>query len=558
MEQTTVGNYLAQRLLEAGIQDFFAVPGDFNLALLDELIAHPGLRMVTCCNELNAGYAADGYARARGAAALVVTFAVGGLSAVNAVAGAYAEDLPVVVVSGGPNALSLKEGRTLHHTLARPGEGETWVRDLFRPITAATFLVRDPEQAPRAIDGALLAALKARKPVYLEIACNLARESVSLPHPMSVPPAESADALSQEAAASHASAFLNLARQPVLVAGSLLRCGRAVSAFRDLAERSGYGVACMPDAKGLFPEDHPQYLGIYWGTASSPGCREVVEASDAYLFAGARFNDYTTLGYSTLLQRARMVQACPRHACVGGQSYQGLLLPEFLGDVAGRLKPNPAALEAFRRDPLPGAEPVSAPAEAPLAARDLYARIQAQLAPGDTLVADTGDAWFQAMALRLPEGSRFEIQMQYGAIGWSVGALLGLGVADRNRRLLGLVGDGCFQMAAQELGTILRERLRGLIVILNNGAYAIEAMIHDGPYNDLQAWRYAALAEAMAAGAPLVARRVTTLGELDGALAEAGDFPGLTVLEAVLDRADCSRALLGWGAAVSGYNARKE
>ena len=114
----TVGTYLAARLEQIGLRHYFAVPGDYNLVLLDELSKNPRLKMISCCNELNAGYAADGYARATGgAAAVVVTFSVGGLSVLNAIAGAYAEDLPLIAISGGPNTNSEAECELLHHTL---------------------------------------------------------------------------------------------------------------------------------------------------------------------------------------------------------------------------------------------------------------------------------------------------------------------------------------------------------------------------------------------------------------------------------------------------------
>ena len=126
---TTVGTYLAQRLQELGLTHYFAIPGDYNLELLDEMLKNKSLQMINCCNELNAGYAADGYARINGVSALAVTYSVGGLSAVNAVAGAYAENLPVIVISGGPNTNSVQDAEILHHTLAT--ENYSFVRDIF-------------------------------------------------------------------------------------------------------------------------------------------------------------------------------------------------------------------------------------------------------------------------------------------------------------------------------------------------------------------------------------------------------------------------------------------
>ena len=104
----TVGSYLAKRLQQIGLKHHFAVAGDFNLVLLDQLLTVKELEQVYCCNELNCGYCAEGYARACGAAAAVVTFSVGGLSAINAIGGAYAENLPVILVSGTITAEKLK------------------------------------------------------------------------------------------------------------------------------------------------------------------------------------------------------------------------------------------------------------------------------------------------------------------------------------------------------------------------------------------------------------------------------------------------------------------
>lgn len=116
----TLGGHVARRLVQIGVRDVFSVPGDFNLTLLDHLIDEPGLNLVGCCNELNAGYAADGYARAKGVGACVVTFTVGGLSVLNAIAGAYSENLPVICIVGGPNSNDYGTNRILHHTIGLP------------------------------------------------------------------------------------------------------------------------------------------------------------------------------------------------------------------------------------------------------------------------------------------------------------------------------------------------------------------------------------------------------------------------------------------------------
>src|SRR6516165_5625551 len=169
---STVGTYLATRLEQVGVRDYFVVPGDFNLILLDQILENPRLRMIGCCNELNAGYAADGYARSNGVAAMVVTYSVGGLSALNAVTGAYSEDSPVIVIVGGINSDSEWQDKIIHHAL-----GEVrydYQREIYAQVTAGAFSVRHAADAPALIDGAIDLALRRRKPVMLEIASNLA------------------------------------------------------------------------------------------------------------------------------------------------------------------------------------------------------------------------------------------------------------------------------------------------------------------------------------------------------------------------------------------------
>lgn len=558
MNQVTVGNYLAQRLDEVGVRDYFAIPGDFNLSLLDELLKNPRLKMINCCNELNAGYAADGYAREKGVAALVLTFGVGGLSAVNAVAGAFAEDLPVIVVSGGPNVGSLMENRILHHTLAQPEEGGKFVQSVYKEITAHAVVIREASTAAFRIDEAIRIALSARKPVYIEIACNLASAMISKPNTLALAPTRQSDPSSLQKALEHVAAFLNGARQPVLVAGSRLRAGDAIGAFETLASECAYGVACMPNAKSFFPETSPQFMGIYWGSASSPGCREVVESSDAYLFAGPIFSDYTTVGFSALIQPARLVEASPERILVEGQVYHGIMLSEFLTGLASKLNSNPTSLDAYLRiKEVAQVTPPAAPEELPLSTRRLFHHINESLDVTTTVVAETGDAWFNGMDLHLPDGCKFEIQMQYGSIGWSVGAFLGLAAANPQRRIIGLIGDGSFQMTAQEVSTILRYNYSGVIFLLNNGAYTIEVMIHDGPYNTLQNWNYAAMVETLKGQSSILTQVVRTEGELVTAMEKARAFRGLTFIEVILNRTDCNKALLGWGTAVADYNTGK-
>src|ERR1700731_1922330 len=218
----TVGSYLARRLQQIGLKHHFAVAGDFNLVLLDQLLTINELEQVYCCNELNCGYSAEGYARACGAAAAVATFSVDGLSAINAIAGAYAENLPVILVSGAPNTNDRATEHLLHHTLAT--HDFSYQLEIAKKLTAAAVAITSPTGAPHQIEYAIRTALRARKPAYIEIACKIAAASCAEPGPISKLVAEEpSDPEYLEAAVAAAVEFLRSKRKPVLLIGSKLR-----------------------------------------------------------------------------------------------------------------------------------------------------------------------------------------------------------------------------------------------------------------------------------------------------------------------------------------------
>lgn len=553
----TVGSYLATRLEQIGIRDYFAVPGDYNLVLLDQMLANENMRMVGCCNELNLGYALDGYARGRGLAAGFVTFSVGGLSAINAIAGCYAEDLGVILVSGGPHTDATVENRLLHHTL-----GEVrydYQREMYRHVTAEAVSIVHLDDAAHQIDEAIGACLERHKPVYIEVASNLA----GLPIPAAsgqhriVEPW--CDTIALDEAVEQAAAMFDQAAKPVLVAGVKMRPSGAIDSFRRLAEAIGCAVAVMPNAKGLFPEDHPQYIGVYWGPVSTPGTANTVDSADAYLHAGSVFTDYTTTGYTAAIQESRLLRADPNRVTLPGRAYNDVPLDRFLDALAGRVEPNPVSLQAFERFRPAPAVPDEDDGGRPLLMRRVLEKVEAMVGPDTTLLVETGDSWFNGIKMHLPDGARFEIQMQYGSIGWSVGATLGLAMAEQGRRrIISMIGDGSFQMGAQELSTMLRYGADPIIFLINNGGYTIEVEIHDGPYNEIHNWDYAALAGALSAGGgSAFSTRATNEGELDAAIAGAlAHRDGPSLIELIIDRDDCSPELLEWGSHVAVANGR--
>jgi len=555
----TVGTYLAARLSQIGLKHHFAVAGDFNLVLLDQLLTNQELEQVYCSNELNCGYSAEGYARACGAAAAVVTFSVGGLSAINAIAGAYAENLPVILVSGAPNTNDRATDHLLHHTMAT--HDFSYQLEIARRITCAAVSITSATEAPQQIDHAIRTALREKKPAYIEIACNIAAAPCAAPGPISAVIAEEpSDAATLQAAITAAAEFLRGKQKPVLLVGSKLRAAGAEKEAIELAEALGCAVTVMPAAKSFFPEDHPQFAGIYWGEVSSPGAREIVDWADSVVCLGTIFNDYSTVGWTAMPSGTGVLTAQEGHVRFEAHDFGAIHLRDFLAGLARVAPRRDATMAQFKRiGPEPRHESATAAdPRAKLKRTEIVRQIQSLLTAETTVIAETGDSWFNGIGMKLPGGARFEIEMQWGSIGWSVPATFGYAVGARGRRIVALIGDGSFQLTAQEVAQMIRRQLPVLIFLINNRGYTIEVEIHDGPYNNVKNWDYAGLIAAFNAedgrGRGL---RASTGGELVAAIDIAlAHQDGPTLIECVIDRDDCSPELISWGHQVAAANAR--
>jgi len=561
-QKFTIGNYLGTRFEQIGLKHCFMVPGDYNLVLLDQLIQNKNILQIGCCNELNAAYAAEGYARANGCGVVITTFNVGAFSALNGVAGAYAENLPLIIVSGGYNTNDEAANHLLHHTIGT--HDFSYQYEIFRQVTCAAVRILNAENAPLLLDHAIVTALRERKPAYIEIACNLAAAPCNKPAPFeSVLIEKVTNRHSLNAAVKSAAAILNNAKKPLLLAGSHLRSFKAMDAFRELAESLGCAVAVMPDAKGSFPEDHIQYIGIYLGGESSPGCEPIVDWADMILAAGPQFTDYTTDGWTALPTREKSIIAQPRSVRFSDLAYTEIELADFLSALAKKVHANDRTLMEYRQ--IGGGERATeqtttkADSDTPLSRAEMVSQIEKDLDGKTTLLVETGDAWFNGMFMRLPKGACFEIEMQWGAIGWSVPASFGyaMGMED-DRRIVSIIGDGSFQLTAQEVANMIRYKTNNVIFLVNNHGYVIESEIHEGPYNYFKNWDYAGLVPIFnAEDGKGLGLKATTAGELAIAIEKAREHRGGPVLiECHIAHDDCTPQLLKWGNKVAAANGR--
>jgi TPP-dependent 2-oxoacid decarboxylase len=548
--EITVGEYLLARLKQIGVDHLFAVPGDFVLGFLNQVL-QSDVTYVGTCNELNAAYAADGYARIRGIGAFASTFGPGDLSALNGVAGAYAERVPVVAITGSPATVNFRTRPLLHHTL---GDYQIPLR-IYEKITVASAQLVPDATAPAEIDRVLSACLSRQQPVYLSVPADVVTMRCGRPGAFTFPMHARSDPDALGEAIQEASEMLEKARNPVVIGDVDLIRFTLQREFAGLLEKTGFPYATMMLGKTVLSERHPQFIGLFEGDRSRDYVRNRVAAADGILQLGAMLTDFNTGGFTTHLDDSKTVSATMRSVRIKHHCYEHVYLRDFILGLTDKLsRRDPATLDITRaadgcvHRPT---EPYQADAPRPLTVRRFFDRVSRFIQPDAIVVAETGVALFSAAEMLMPEGATFIGQAFYGSIGYTVGATLGAGMAARNRQVVLFVGDGSFQVTCQDLSTMIRNGLRPVIFLINNDGYTIERVIVDRPYNDLQPWHYHRLVDVFGGGLGLDVR---TEGELEEALDKAAAADSLVFIEIHTGRLDCPESLRSAGRSMARVN----
>ncbi|MFA5848762.1 MAG: thiamine pyrophosphate-binding protein [Bacteroidales bacterium] len=543
--QFTVSDYLLQRLQEIGIKHLFGVPGDYNLDFLDDVMESP-IKWVGNCNELNAGYAADGYARLNGIGAAVVTYGVGGFSIINAVAGAYAEHVPMIIINGAPPARRREAGAMVHHLVSN-----YYLQfDIFKKITIDAILLVDPVTAPDEIDRVISNCMAHKLPAYIELPADITHAPCHAPEgPLIVRPLISnTDSLAE--CTMEAAGLLNKSANPMILAGvELLRFGLGDQTLQ-LIETSEVPFATMLSSKSVVPELHPQFTGIYQGGWSKNAVRQQVENSDCLLSLGALMTDTDTGLFSINLDTRRMITVGGGKARIGNHIYDQVQLGDFIRELTLLAEPRSylASHPAVSYRPR---HPFIAMPSCELTAPRLYECINSYLDDQMVLLSEPGDSFCATPEFNIEEAENFIVQAYYCSIGFCTPAALGVALARPSKRPVVLTGDGAFQMTAQEVSTLIRERCPAIIIIINNDGYLIERCLHkDGMYNDIQKWQYSRLPEVFDDGSLVtgtkfvISIKATTEEELELAMKVAiSERDKLIFIEAYLPNRTCSEGL---------------
>jgi len=530
-----IGDFLLRRLEEAGVRHLFGVPGDYNLEFLQQLQDAGTLKWIGNCSELNASYAADGYARLNGLGALLVTNGVGALSAINGVGGSYSEHVPVICIAGSIPLRSIDRGLGMHHTMA-DGNFDHFL-DAYAHVTAAHARLT-PRNAATEIDRLILTAWREKLPVYMELPSDIACLDIEVPTEPLVLANTPSDPERLRSCIDAIAGRLSTAKSPaILVDADAGRFGVA-SELMALADKMQAPVAVINTAKGVIDETFPLYLGIYNGKASAPHVRNAIETSDCLLAVGYRPIEVTTGDFSATLPPDTM-HARGHSVDVGDDNYQAVTLKEVIGGVIDAVPqvrtraPRPVASAATgtqvntaRLDP-----------SAKVTQAAYWQAMQGYLREGDVLFVDNGTS-YALFGLTFPRNCTFVGSVNWGSIGYSVGALLGTLTAAPERRHILFVGDGSFQVTAQELSTILRHDHKPVIFLINNGGYTIERgyLGKTETYNDIANWSYADLPKVFRRDTSAQSFVVKTNRDLQDALKAPNDT--MIFVESIMDPYD--------------------
>ncbi|RWA13731.1 hypothetical protein EKO27_g1371 [Xylaria grammica] len=545
-ETLKLAEYLFARLKQLGIGAIHGVPGDFNLTLLD-YVEPAGLLWVGNANELNAGYAADGYARIKGISALITTFGVGELSAINAIAGAYAERAAVVHIVGTPDRPTQDERRLVHHTF-NDGEFGRFAQ-MAAPVTVAQVDLKDPRTSPELIDHALRQCLLHSRPVYIQVPVDM----VSVP--VSAEPLQSQIRVPLTERTAYSDGVIDKilgriyeAKQPIILVDGETRALGIVDLVQRIAGITGWPSWTTAFGWGLLDETTPNVYGIYRGRFDTD-VDTFIKGSDLVLCFGPHFSTTNSYASTSIPKAEATVYFSHNEVKIGDQTFRDIPALLAADQLLKRLDTSRAT--TYYKPPTNLSRPrpsnySEALKDQPITQASFWPMVSSIVRTGDIILGETGSAGHGCRDFSLPRYVRTFVPVTWLSIGYMVGAAQGAALAQReliaaskyygipSARTILFIGDGSFQMSAQELGTIIRHNLNVTVVLINNEGYTIERVIHAPAF-------FGAKEDTFTA-------KVRTLGEVQGLLKTEAfrSAEGFKMVEVIMDREDVPEGPLAW------------
>jgi len=512
MDRIKVADYLIQELGKLGIKDFFGLPGDYNFNILYAIGDNKETNWIGCTNELNAGYAADGYARITGYGALVTTYGVGELSAINATAGSFAENIPVIKIVGVPSTKFIKSNKLIHHNFQHP-DYYACERAFSNVVETTAYL--DENNAKAEIDRILSVFIKHKRPVYIAIPMDICKMEIENNPKIAI---SKSDKTSLMLASEHALRLLENSKYPMILADVLIKRYRARKEFDKLLDHTQFPVSNLLMGKGIVEADNKKYLGTFLSKYENIIAHDALQDSDCVISIGVINSDLNTYRTGLPFKPGDFIEIQGTYTIIQNVKYKNILMKDILKILAEKIPQREIKMPTKK----PSFEQAPKADNTKLNSNYIYPRIQEFLKPNDMIFVETGIIPHGFAPTRLPKNTEVNSQTLWGSIGWATPAAFGAQMAARERRTILLTGEGSHQLTCTEVSTMMRNKLKPIIIVFNNAGYTIERILSDDPwdfFNDIGKWDYSKLTQVFDGDAWVTQAR--TNKEFDEALKQA-------------------------------------
>ena len=520
--------YLVKKLEELGVNDFFGLPGDYNFNILYAVENNPNTNWIGCTNELNAGYAADGYARLKGFGAIITTYGVGELSAMNAIAGSNAENVPVISIVGVPATKTIENKTCVHHNFQDVDYHACF--EAHKPLTAASaYLTRD--NAKMEIDRILKVFVKERRPVYVAIPMDIAKMEIT---GNDVNYDWTSNEENLKVAAGKIAAKINKSEKPVILGDLLVKRFDARIEYKEFVEKTRIPVTNFLMGTNLIDMDYDLYLGGYYAKFENPIAQEYVETTDCLIAVGPVYTDLNAFGFNLPYKINNHIAIYGTYTYVDGVKYDNVKMADVLDAITELVDPKNMHIQK----PIIGYEHKAVSNDV-LTSSYIYPRLQEFIKENDILIAETGIVPHGVAPMKMSNSVELQTQTLWGSIGWATPATLGMCVAKPKSRVVMITGEGSHQLTAMEIGNILRRGLKPIIIVLNNSGYTIERVLSDSPddkFNEIMQMNYSKFARVFEGD--VWSTKVTTADDFDKALKVTQIMNKMCYIEICTDKMD--------------------
>lgn len=528
MAKIKVADYLIKRLRTLGITEVFGLPGDYNFNIVEAVENNKEVNWIGSTNELNAGYAADGYSRVKGYGAIVTTYGVGELSAINAIAGCMAENLPVAKIVGVPSTKHIKNKTLLHHNLDNSNYYAFY--NAYKSVTeACAFLTF--ENAKEEIDRLINVMVNTKKPVYIAIPMDVCDLEVEDDFKLIE---EKSDTKTLNIVVEEILKNIEASKNPIIIADVLTKRFDAKESLNDLISKTSIPSTCLIRGTDVIKHSQKNFLGTYCGSKDNIIAYQTLHSSDCIMLLGTVLSDLNTMGFDYDLASKNIIEIQPKFTVIKDKKYENILIKDVVKLLSEKInykfeKELKRALIYDKHIKQKGS----------LKLDYVYNGLNEFIKENDIYISEVGLTPLGTIPIKMPDKIDVFNQILWGSIGWGTPCALGSAIADRTRRTILITGDGAHQLTAQEISTMMRNNVKPIIFVINNNGYTVERILCDDveyEYNNIACWNYSKLPSVFKG--ECFCAQVKTKEEFDEALEKINKIDKMCYIELICDYMD--------------------